>query len=74
MLLVDLAKQCADIFDRCAARDADLFGCSLLDLCADNIADASLADLRAAIVISGIYSRANYRIQKQIAGYRGGAA
>lgn len=69
-LLMDVAKRCAEVYDGCAKEDADLFGCSLLDLCADNITDVSLSDLKAAIVVSGIYSRANERIRRQIASYK----
>lgn len=67
--LTDVAKECAGVYDRCAAADPDLFGGSLLDLCADNIERVSLADLKAAIVVAGIYERATTRIRRQIADY-----
>lgn len=68
--LIELARQCQAVYDRCAAIDPNLFGHSLLDLCADNITNASLADIRSAIVVAGIEVNANDRIKKQIAAYR----
>lgn len=69
--LLDLAAECRRIYDNAAnALGPDLGGGSLLDLCADNVADASLADLKAAIVVSGIHASANDRIKQQIAQYR----
>lgn len=68
--LMEAAKAARTIYLAAAAVDSDLWGYSLLDLIADNIPAASLADLRAAIVAAGIYPIANARIQAQIAGYR----
>lgn len=66
--LVDTARACREIYDRAAAElGPDLDGGSLLDLCADNLLDSSLSDLKAAIVISGIERVANQRIRKQMA-------
>lgn len=67
--LMNLARQCRAAYDACVADDADLFGGSLLDLCANQIPRASLADLKAAIIVSGIYVNANERIRSQIAKY-----
>lgn len=69
-LLIDLAKRCRDLYLEAAATDSDLYGLSVLDLMADNFRDASLADLKAAIIVAGIYPIANARIQAQIAGYK----
>lgn len=68
--LMQLAAQCGKIYDTAAKEHADLWGCSVLDLLADNIPEASLADLKSAIIVAGIYPRANDRIKAQIAGYR----
>lgn len=70
--LVQLAERVRALYDRAAADDPDLWGGSLLDLVADNIREASMSDLKAAIIVSGIYSRVNERLQRQIATYRSG--
>ena len=56
--LIDLSGECREIVMN-ARKDLgdDLGGGSMLDLCADNIEDASLSDIRTALVISGM----NYR-------------
>lgn len=69
-LLIDVAKRCRGVYDKCAEQSSDLFGCSVLDLCADQLPDVPLADLKAAIVIAGIEAVANERIKKQIWQYR----
>lgn len=68
--LMSVARAVRAVYDNCAAQNADLFGGSMLDLAADNIPDVSLADLKLAIVVSGIEAIANERIRKQIGGYR----
>lgn len=70
-LLVDIARECREVFNR-AAKDLgnDLRGFSLLDLCADNITDVSLADLKSAIIVAGLYLHVSPRIQRQIAAYQ----
>lgn len=53
--LVEVARECRGIAGRAvAALGADLGGGSLLDLCADQITDVSLFDLKTAIVVSGL--------------------
>lgn len=69
ILLVDLAKQCRELYVKVSADNSDIYGCSVLDLMADNF-EASLADLKAAIIVAGIYPIANARIQAQIASYK----
>jgi hypothetical protein len=66
-LLVDLAKECRVVWERTSKADPDIFGGSILDLMADNITDASLLDLKSAILYAGIYAEANDRIRRQIA-------
>ena len=66
-LLVDLAKECRAVWERTSKADPDIFGGSILDLMADNITDASLLDLKSAILYAGIYAEANDRIRRQIA-------
>lgn len=69
--LMDVARKCRECFDRAVhAIGPDLCGHSVLDLCADNLTDVPLQDLKAAIVCSGIYAQANARIQREIAAYR----
>lgn len=52
--LVDVARQCRAIV-LAAERDlGKLRPATYLDLCADNIPDVSLADLRVALVIAGV--------------------
>jgi hypothetical protein len=70
LLLSTVSKMVRRVWDRVVKEDADLFGGSVLDLMADNIDRVSLADLKAAIVVSGIFPEANARIQAQIASYR----
>ena len=65
-LLTDIASECREVYEKCP--DKDLWGYSLLDLMADNV-DASLADLKSAIIVSGIYGICNARLKKQIDGY-----
>lgn len=69
--LTDIAAECCAIFLR-ASSDLgnDLAGLGVLDLMADNIEHVSLADLKTAIIVAGIYNHASARIQRQIAGYR----
>ena len=67
--LISVAQQVRFIWKRVSAEDPDLYGGSLLDLMADNITQVSLEDLKAAIVVSGIYREANPRIRHQIASY-----
>jgi len=67
--LTILAEQTKAIYDRAAKADSDLYGCSVLDLVADNLTEVNLRDLMDAIVISGIYEVANNRIRKQIRRY-----
>jgi len=69
MKLVDVARRCGVIFDRAAAVDPDLMGGSLLDLLADNLPYVSLEDLKAAVIVAGIFGKANARIQDQIRRY-----
>ena len=65
-----LPQRCLDLYDSAVADlGANLAGFSVLDLCADNLPDVSLADLKAAIVASGITRIASPMIQAQIATY-----
>ena len=68
-LLIDIAADCRKIYDDCALASPDLFGGSVLDLCADNLSDIPLDTLKDAIVISGIAGVCNARIAGQIARY-----
>jgi hypothetical protein len=71
MTTFELSEECNKIYDRAATKlGLDLNGYSVLDLCADNITDASLEDLKYAIWISGIQYRCSERIRQQIATYR----
>jgi hypothetical protein len=68
--ITDIAQECARIFDFAAANlGNDLAGSSLLDLVVDSVAGVSLRDLKTAIIVSGIYSRASKRIQTSICKY-----
>ena len=67
--LLETAEWCKDVYDNCVIDDINLFGHSLLDLCADNIPDVPLSLLEDAIIVAGIYSSANERIKKEIANY-----
>lgn len=67
---MDLAREVLRLYVKAAREDPDLWGLSLLDLAADNVPDASLSDLKAAIVVSGVYARANRRVRREIEGYR----
>lgn len=72
LLLEDVARDVRRIWDAAIAdlgNDLGGYG-SVLDLMADNIEHVSLADLKTAIIVAGIYSHASARIQKQIAAYR----
>jgi hypothetical protein len=56
--LLDLAAQCrAIVLKAQAALGDDLGDCSMLDLVADNISDASLNDLEAALIVAGFSYR-----------------
>lgn len=64
--MTTLAQRCEALFDKAAASlGNDLRGLSVLDLCADNI-QASLDDLKDAIVLSGIKRKCSQRIFSQI--------
>lgn len=54
-LLIDVAKQIKPIVIR-ATMDlgSDLGGMSVIDLCADQIPDVSLFDIKCALVVAGI--------------------
>lgn len=65
-LLIEIAHEVSAIYRTVSAEDPDLFGYSLLDLMADKLPKVSLGDLKTAIVVSGIYARANTRIREQI--------
>lgn len=68
-LLIDIAKDCRQIYDACAIVSPDLFGGSVLDLCADQLSDIPLDTLKDAIIVSGIAGVANARIVSQINRY-----
>jgi hypothetical protein len=70
--LLDLARRVRQVVDAALMEHSDLWGGSILDLCADNIPDVSLADLKAAIVVSGLEGCAhvNARLKFQIGKYR----
>lgn len=67
--LMSIAIECRRLFDDCARVSPDLFGCTVLDLCADRIPDVPLDTLKDAIVVSGIAGICNDRIKRQIAKY-----
>ena len=52
--LMSLAEECREIVERARQDLGDDLPGGLLDLVADNIPGASLADLRAALVVAGL--------------------
>ena len=51
--IIELAKQCRKIYDRaCLDLGKELAGLSILDLVADNINNATLDDLKTALVVA----------------------
>lgn len=69
MTIKELALQCRKVYFRCAKINANIFGVSLLDLCADQIPGATLSELRQAITLSGLYVRVPERLQFEIVRY-----
>lgn len=69
-LLDDIAKEVKKIY-LLAEKDLgnDLQGYNILNLVADNIEYVSLADLKVAIIISGIYNKLSERLKKQVDRY-----
>lgn len=53
-LLMDIAMDCRRIVQKAEADMGPLPKASYLDLCADNIPDVSLSDLKAALVCAGV--------------------
>lgn len=53
-LLGELAQECRVIVHRAERALGPLPKASYVDLCADNIAHASIADIKAALVVAGV--------------------
>jgi hypothetical protein len=61
-----LSRRVRVLYERAAAEDLNLGGRGLLDLCADLVPRATRADLKAAILVSGIEVACNDRIRAEI--------
>lgn len=55
--LVELAQRCRSIVERARAAGVSVPDSATLDLCADQIPDAPLDTLRAALVVAGFRIR-----------------
>src|SRR5215472_14748177 len=66
LILLMLSRRVRVLYERAAAEDPNLGGRGLLDLCADLIPRATRADLKTAILVSGIEVACNDRIRAEI--------
>lgn len=64
-----LVKDVNDVFYDCRWDDGDLFGCSILDLMADNFPSIRLMDLKKAIVAADLLTK-EQRFLEEIDGYK----
>lgn len=55
--LVELARHCRDLITACEADGVSVTDGNVVDLIADNTGDASLLDIRTALVVAGYIDR-----------------
>jgi len=69
LTLLMLSRRVRVLYDSAAAEDPNLGGRALLDLCADLIPRSARADLKTAILVSGVEVVCNDRIRAEIDSY-----